>query len=239
MTTRHNGRRPDQLRPIKITPKFLTAPAGSCLIEMGNTRVICSAMLEESVPPFLKGSGQGWLTAEYSMLPASSPQRINRERSKIGGRTQEIQRLIGRSLRNCVDLKAMGERSWLIDCDVIDADGGTRTASITGSYVALVLGLRAVGIKTPSVLKALRVAVSAISVGIVKGTPVLDLDYIEDKGAEVDMNVVKTSANQFVEVQGTAEAAPFDKNALDALLALADKGTRELFEIQNRVLESL
>lgn len=236
MSLRFDGRRVDQLRPIKITPKFQLAPAGSCLVEFGNTRVICSATFEETIPPFLKGSGTGWLTAEYSMLPGSSSQRVTRERAKVGGRTHEIQRLIGRSLRNCVDLKVLGERSWLIDCDVLDADGGTRTAAITGAYVALVLGMRAMESKFPGISKSLKGAVSAISVGIVNGTPVLDLAYEEDKSAEVDMNIVKTSADQYVEIQGTAEAATFGRPALEQLLSLADKGTRELFEAQRKAL---
>lgn len=236
MTARHSGRTADQLRPIKITPHYLSHPPGSCLIEMGGTRVVCSAMVEDSVPGWLKGQGKGWLTAEYSMLPASSSQRIQRERSKIGGRTMEIQRLIGRSLRAAVDLSLLGERSIMVDCDVIDADGGTRTAAITGSYVALMLAAQKISAKIPSVSQAFRRSVAAVSVGIVKGVPVLDLDYPEDKDAEVDMNVVMTSEGKFVEVQGTAESEPFDRERLHSLLSLAEKGIQELFQIQKQVL---
>lgn len=238
MTTRNDGRRPDQLRPVKITPNYLAHPAGSCLIEMGNTRVVCSAMLEETVPHFLKGSGKGWLTAEYSMLPACSKQRVQRERAKVGGRTHEIQRLIGRSLRTCVDLSKFGERSLLIDCDVLDADGGTRTASITGAYVAVALALKKLTGQVPQINGALKCAVAAISVGIVNGVACLDLNYEEDKDAEVDMNVVRTSSQKFVEVQGTAEGVPFDDSALQDLLSVAKKGIDELFQMQKRVIES-
>lgn len=236
MTVRQSGRTPDQLRPIKIIPHFLSHPPGSCLIEMGGTRVVCSAMIEDSVPGWLKGQGKGWLTAEYSMLPASSGQRIQRERNKIGGRTMEIQRLIGRSLRAAVDLSLLGERSVMVDCDVIDADGGTRTAAITGSYVALMLALQKVSQKVPSISQAARQSVAAVSVGIVKGVPVLDLDYPEDKDAEVDMNVVMTSEGKFVEVQGTAESEPFNRERLHDLLFLAERGIQELFQIQKQVL---
>lgn len=234
--SRPDGRRPDELRAVTITPNFQTAPSGSCLIEMGGTRVVCSVMLEESVPPFLKGSGKGWLTAEYAMLPGSSSQRVGRERAKVGGRTHEIQRLIGRSLRACLDTAKIGERSFLVDCDVLDADGGTRTAAITGSYVALVLAVRKASKQFPALEGALRGAVSAISVGMIDGVPCLDLPYEEDKRAEVDMNVVRTSEGKFVEVQGTAEGAAFDRPMLDAMLALAEKGTNELFAHQQRVL---
>jgi ribonuclease PH len=233
---RPDGRRPDELRAVRIEPHFQSNPAGSCLIEMGGTRVLCSVMLEETVPPFLKGSGKGWLTAEYSMLPGSSSQRVHRERAKIGGRTHEIQRLIGRSLRACLDTTKIGERSFLVDCDVLDADGGTRTAAITGGYVALALAVRRAGATVPGIESALRGAVAAISVGIVDGVPCLDLPYEEDKRAEVDMNVVRTSDGKFVEVQGTAEGLPFDRPMLDAMLALAEKGTDLLFEAQRRVL---
>lgn len=233
---RSDNRRADELREIKITPNFLTHPAGSCLIEMGGTKVICSAFLENSVPPWLKGKGTGWLSAEYSMLPGSSDQRIRRERTKVGGRTQEIQRLIGRSLRNCVDLKALGERSVTIDCDVLDADGGTRTASITGGYVALGLALQKLAKEDPTVGKAIKVGVAAISVGIVEGEARLDLHYDDDSRADVDMNVVMTTENKFVEVQGTAEAAPFDREQLDALLELAKGGIEKLFAAQREVL---
>lgn len=235
---RSDGRSSDQLRPVKITPHFLAAPAGSCLIEMGKTRVVCSAMIEDSVPPFLKGQGKGWLSAEYAMLPASSPQRIQRERAKVGGRTHEIQRLIGRSLRMCVDLKLIGERSIVVDCDVLDADGGTRTAAITGSYVAVGLALKKLTSTHLIPSTALKMAVAAISVGVIKGEPRLDLHYDDDKAADVDMNVVMTSQGQFVEVQGTAEAAPFDKGMLDQLLGLAEKGIRELFLAQAAALEN-
>jgi ribonuclease PH len=232
---RSDGRRPDELRPIKITPNYLSAPPGSCLIEMGGTRIICSAMIDESIPHWLKGSGKGWLTAEYSMLPASSSQRIARERSKLGGRTQEIQRLIGRSLRSCLDLSKIGERSVLVDCDVIDADGGTRTAAITGAYVALCLAIRKVHPKI-AILHAMQGSVAAVSVGIVRGVPVLDLHYDDDKRADVDMNVVKTSDGKYVEVQGTAEGAAFGRAALNELLDLADAGIASLFEAQKKVL---
>lgn len=232
---RVDGRSPEDLRPIKITPNYLANPAGSCLIEMGGTRVICSAMVEESVPNWLRGSGKGWLTAEYSMLPASSSQRVQRERSKIGGRTMEIQRLIGRSLRTCVDLSKLGERSILLDCDVLDADGGTRTAAITGAYVALALAVKK--LPAPVALAATpQVAVAAVSVGIVRGVPCLDLNYPEDKDAEVDMNVVMTSQGLFVEVQGTAENQPFDRKALDSLLGLAQSGITRLFELQKKAI---
>lgn len=237
MMKRPSGRSLDQLRSIKIIPHFLSHPAGSCLIEMGGTRVVCSAMVEESVPNWLRGQGKGWLTAEYSMLPASSHQRIQRERNKIGGRTQEIQRLIGRSLRSALDLSALGERSIMIDCDVIDADGGTRTASITGSYVALMLALKKQSQKIPHLLDCRKSSVAAVSVGVVKGVPVLDLDYEEDKDADVDMNVVMTSDGKFIEVQGTAESEPFDRKRLDDLLVLAEKGIRDLFISQNQALE--
>ncbi|NDC24895.1 MAG: ribonuclease PH, partial [Proteobacteria bacterium] len=218
MNFRHSGRSPSELRPIKITPHFLSHPPGSCLIEMGGTRVVCSAMIEDSIPNWLKGQGKGWLTAEYSMLPASSGQRIQRERNKIGGRTMEIQRLIGRSLRAAIDMNTLGERSILVDCDVIDADGGTRTASITGSYVAVMLALQKMSVKIPVLSQVAKQAVAAVSVGMVKGTAVLDLDYPEDKDAEVDMNVVMTSEGKFIEVQGTAENEPFDRRSLDQLL---------------------
>lgn len=234
---RSDGRRPDQLRPVKVTPNYLSAPAGSCLIEMGKTRVVCSAMLEETVPPFLKGSGKGWLTAEYAMLPASSPQRVGRERYKIGGRTHEIQRLIGRSLRICVDLAKLGERSLLVDCDVLDADGGTRTAAITGSYIAVALAVRRLKGVVPDPDKLLKTSVAAVSVGVVRGTPCLDLHYDDDKDAEVDMNIVMTGQGKYVEVQGTAENEPFGKDGLDTMLALGNKGIQELFAIQKKVLE--
>lgn len=232
---RTDGRRPDELRPVKITPSYLASPPGSCLIEMGGTKVICSAMIDDTVPQWMKGNGKGWLTAEYAMLPASSPQRVARERAKLGGRTQEIQRLIGRSLRACLDMQKLGERSVLIDCDVLDADGGTRTAAITGAYVALVLALRKLDPQF-GVLKALRGAVAAVSVGIVDRSPTLDLHYDDDKRADVDMNVVKTSAGLYVEVQGTAEGQPFDRAGLDQLLALADKGIAQLLAAQTKVL---
>lgn len=235
--TRHDGRKPDELRPIKITTNYLANPAGSCLIEMGKTRVLCSAFLEETIPQWLKGQGKGWLTAEYSMLPGSSSQRVQRERNKVGGRTHEIQRLIGRSLRACVDLNSFGERSLLVDCDVIDADGGTRTASITGAYVAVCLALRKLKATVPNADQAVKAAVAAISVGIVQGVPCLDLNYIEDKDAEVDMNVVRTSQNKFVEVQGTAEGQPFDETHLEKMLALSKKGIEELFQAQRKALQ--
>ncbi len=234
--SRFDGRKPDELRPVKITTGFLAHPAGSCLIEMGKTRVVCSAMIEESVPHFLKNSGKGWLTAEYNMLPGSSGQRVQRERQKIGGRTHEIQRLIGRALRMSIDLNLLGERSILVDCDVIDADGGTRTASITGAYVAVVLALKKTTGMIPAISQVHKAAVAAVSVGMVKGVPCLDLNYEEDKDAETDMNVVKTSAGKFVEVQGTAEHKPYSMEDLIALLGLADKGIKELIEHQRRAL---
>ncbi len=230
MIIRSDARLANQLRPVRVTPNFQRAATGSCLFELGNTRVVCSVMIDDSVPSFLKGSGKGWLTAEYNMLPASSTQRIQRERFKVGGRTHEIQRLIGRTLRTAVNMNALGERSMLIDCDVIDADGGTRTASITGAYIALALATKKLG------LNVLKDPVAAVSVGMVRGTPCLDLHYDDDKAAEVDMNVVMNSKGQFIEIQGTAESAPFDRAQHDQLLQLAEKGIRELFEQQQKVL---
>jgi ribonuclease PH len=233
---RNDGRKADELRKVKITAKYIKTAEGSVLIEMGDTKVICTATVENSVPPFLKGKGTGWVTAEYAMLPRSSQQRISRERSKVGGRTHEIQRLIGRSLRSVVDMQILGERSVLIDCDVVQADGGTRTASITGAYIALVEALRAV--KKQGLIKTVPVTdhLAAVSVGIVGGKPMLDLCYTEDSSAEVDMNLVMTGSGTIVEVQGTAEGEPFSKAQLSKLLALGEKGIKTLINRQKEML---
>jgi ribonuclease PH len=231
---RADGRVPDQLRPVVITRDYLLHPEGSVLVEFGATKVICTASLEEKVAPWLKGQGRGWVTAEYGMLPRSTNTRMNRESRGPSGRSQEIQRLVGRALRAVVDLPKMGERTIWMDCDVIQADGGTRTAAITGCFVALADALtRIPGVQSSVVL---RDAVAAISVGIVNGTPMLDLNYGEDSTAAVDMNVVMTGAGEFVEVQGTAEHTPFDRARLDAMLALAESGIKRLIDLQRRAL---
>jgi ribonuclease PH len=231
---RADGRAPDQLRPVVLTRDYLLHPEGSVLVEFGATRVICTATLEEKVAPWLKGQGRGWVTAEYGMLPRSTNTRMNRESRGPSGRSQEIQRLVGRALRAVIDLPKMGERTVWMDCDVIQADGGTRTAAITGSFVALADALGRVPGAQTSVL--VRDCVAAISVGVVNGTALLDLNYGEDSSAAVDMNVVMTGAGEFVEVQGTAEHTPFDRRGLDALLALAESGIRRLVELQRRAL---
>ncbi|WP_432663165.1 ribonuclease PH [Wukongibacter baidiensis] len=237
---RVDGRKHEDLRPVKITKDYLIHPDGSVLIEMGNTKVICTVNIEEKVPPFLKGSGKGWITAEYSMLPGSTQTRKFREatKGKLEGRTHEIKRLIGRALRSVVDLEKLGEITLWIDCDVIQADGGTRTASITGAYVAVVEALKKLVKK--GTLKALPITnyVAAISVGIVQDTPILDLCYKEDSTAKVDMNVIMTDTGEFVEIQGTGEESPFNKVELIDLLSLAEKGISELIEVQKNVLES-
>ena len=238
---RTDGRKERELRPIVITPSYIKSADGSVLIEVGDTRVICTAKLEDKVPPFLRNSGKGWITAEYGMLPSSSQVRISREaaRGRIGGRTHEIQRLIGRSLRTIADLKSLGERTIWIDCDVIQADGGTRTASITGAYVALVQAARQL-IKQGVVQKnPIKDSVAAVSVGIVDGKPLLDLNYEEDSRAEVDMNFVMTGSGKFVEVQGTAESAPFTKKGLDRMAEIAQQGIRELLKVQKKVLATI
>jgi len=233
---RADGRKADELRKLKVTRNYLKTAEGSVLIEFGDTRVLCTATVENSVPPFLKGKGTGWVTAEYAMLPRSSVQRISRERSKVGGRTHEIQRLIGRSLRSVVDMKALGERTVLIDCDVIQADGGTRTASITGAYIALIDGLRRA--RKQGMIATIPVTdyLAAISVGIVNGKPMLDLCYTEDSAAEVDMNLVMTGKGGIVEVQGTAEGEPFSKTELTKLIALGEKGIKALIRKQQDLL---
>ncbi|MBI3060011.1 MAG: ribonuclease PH [Deltaproteobacteria bacterium] len=238
---RTDGRKERELRPIVITPSYIKSADGSVFIEVGDTRVICTAKLEDKVPPFLRNSGKGWITAEYGMLPSSSQVRISREaaRGRIGGRTHEIQRLIGRSLRTIADLKSLGERTIWIDCDVIQADGGTRTASITGAYVALVEAARQL-IKQGVVQKnPIKDSVAAVSVGIVDGKPLLDLNYEEDSRAEVDMNFVMTGSGKFVEVQGTAESAPFTKRGLDRMAEIAQQGIRELLKVQKKVLATI
>jgi ribonuclease PH len=236
---RKDGRARDQLRKVAITPKFTKHAEGSVLIEVGDTKVICTVSVEDRVPPFLKGKGEGWITSEYGMLPRSTTTRVQRESSKgsPSGRTQEIQRLIGRSLRAVVDMKAMGERTLWVDCDVIQADGGTRTAAITGAFVALVDALR--GMKQRNQLSGdlpLHDFVAATSVGRVGGHLLLDLAYDEDSAAEVDMNIVKTGRGRFVEIQGTAEKTPFDDDEMGKLLALADKGIKELVALQRKIL---
>ena len=233
---RADGRRPDELRPVTITRGWLDTAEGSVLVEFGGTRVLCAASFTEGVPRWRKGSGQGWVTSEYAMLPRATNTRSDREsvKGRIGGRTHEISRLIGRSLRSIIDVRALGENTIVLDCDVLQADGGTRTAAITGAYVALAdavaLGREHGAIKGST--SPLRDSVSAVSVGIIDGVPMLDLPYVEDVRAETDMNVVVTGAGTFVEVQGTAEHAPFDRRELDVLLDLAVAGTAELNRIQ-------
>ena len=233
---RHDGREPDQLRRVVLTRDYLRHPEGSVLVEFGDTKVICTASVEEKVPAFLKGQGKGWVTAEYGMLPRSTNTRMGRERSGPSGRSQEIQRLVGRSLRAVVDMAKLGERTVWMDCDVIQADGGTRTAAITGAWVALADALDRLVQAGTLPGSPLRENVAAISVGIVGGRPLLDLDYAEDSTAEVDMNVVMTGTGAFVEVQGTAEQTPFSKDRLTELLALAERGIDALVGLQRRAV---
>ena len=238
MPTRIDGRRPEELRPVNITPNILDFAEGSALIEFGRTRVLCAASVEDRQPPFLRGTQSGWVTGEYSMLPRATHTRSQREveRGRPGGRTQEIQRLIGRSLRGVVNLELLGPRTITLDCDVLQADGGTRTASITGGYVALSIAIRklvAAGAVSPGVIQS---PVAAVSVGIIKGETMLDLCYEEDSTAEVDFNVVMTGADEFVEVQGTAEGKPFSRAAMDEIIALARDGILRLFEAQKEAL---
>jgi len=235
---RADGRAYDELRPMRILPRFQEFAEGSALIELGKTRVSCSVSVEERVPNFLKGSGTGWITAEYAMLPRATVTRTPRDssRGRIGGRNHEIQRFIGRSLRAVADLGALGERTLIVDCDVMQADGGTRTTAVTGAYVALHKALKTLtdmGVISSIPLKS---AVAATSVGIVHGSMMLDLCYDEDCGAAVDFNVVMTDKGEFVEVQGTAEGKPFSKETIDALLSLAEKGINQLFQLQQSVL---
>jgi ribonuclease PH len=233
---RPDGRAPDQLRPTTLTRNFLLHPEGSVLVEFGATKVICTASVEDKVPSFLKGQGLGWVTAEYGMLPRSTNTRMTRENRGPSGRSQEIQRLVGRALRAVTSRGKMGERTVWIDCDVIQADGGTRTAAITGSYIALADALgRIPGVSPGTVL---RDCVAAISVGIVGGQTLLDLNYAEDSTAEVDMNVVMTGTGEFVEVQGTAEQVAFGRGRLDDMLGLAERGIRQLVTLQRRALET-
>ncbi|HPF20909.1 MAG TPA: ribonuclease PH [Syntrophomonas sp.] len=236
--SRPEERKNDELRPVRITPGFVKNPDGSVLVQTGNTMVLCTAMVEEKVPPFLKGTGTGWVTAEYSLLPASTDTRSPREagKGKITGRTSEIQRLIGRSLRAVVDFQALGERTIWLDCDVLQADGGTRTASITGSFVALSLAVEKLLTKGTLTQNPIVDYLAATSVGIVNGEALLDLEYVEDSAAEVDMNVVMTGRGEFVEIQGTAEGKPFSRQAMDELLQLAEKGINELISLQKKIL---
>ena len=238
---RVDGRLPEQLRPTRIVSNFTIHAEGSVLVEAGKTKVICTASVEDRVPPFRRNSGKGWITAEYGMLPRATTTRMQREASsgKVGGRTHEIQRLIGRSLRAVTKTEEMGERTITLDCDVIQADGGTRTAAITGAFVALVLALQK--LRERDQLRTMPVTdfVAATSVGIVDGTPMLDLAYTEDSAAEVDMNLVKTGAGLYIEVQGTAEALPFGRESLNQLLDLADGGIRQLIAIQKSLVGPL
>ncbi len=238
---RPSGRHPDELRNIVLTCHYTKHAEGSVLVEFGDTRVICTASIEEKVPPFLKGKGSGWITAEYGMLPRSTHERMGREasRGKQGGRTLEIQRLIGRSLRAGLNLEALGERTITLDCDVIQADGGTRTASITGGYVALALAVRRLLKQKTIKADPLHGQIASVSVGIYQGVPVLDLDYREDSDAETDMNVVMNDAGAFVELQGTAEGHAFRRDELDAMLLLAEKGIRELMAHQSEALDAV
>jgi len=231
---RADGRTPGQMRPVSMTLDVQKWAAASCLVRMGDTHVLCAATVEDRIPPHLRGKGTGWVTAEYSMLPGATSERSQRESTKgrVGGRTHEIQRLVGRSLRGVVNTSLMGERTVTIDCDVLQADGGTRCASVTGGYVALAIALKRKGLE-----RAIAGRIAAISVGIVDGTPVLDLDYLEDSHAEVDFNVVGTDASTYVEIQGTAEGKAFDRAQMDRLLALADDGLQQLFAGQAQIIK--
>lgn len=239
LTMRPSGRNPDQLREIKFTCGFTKHAEGSVLVEFGDTRVLCTASIEAGVPRFLKGKGEGWITAEYGMLPRSTHQRMGREasRGKQGGRTLEIQRLIGRSLRAAIDMKALGENTITVDCDVLQADGGTRTASITGGFVALSLAVKTMLAAKKIKKNPLHGQIASVSVGIFNGVPVLDLDYAEDSNAETDMNVVMNDMDAYIEVQGTAEGHAFRKEELDAMLELAAAGIKQLLEKQRQALE--
>ncbi len=238
---RTDGRKPRQLRPLTITPRYLKTADGSVLIEVGDTKVICTAKLEERVPQFLRNSGKGWITAEYGMLPGSSQVRIGREasRGKVGGRTHEIQRLVGRSLRAIAELKRLGEKTIWVDCDVIQADGGTRTASITGAYVALREAVATWLTKGILAADPIKDSVAAVSVGIIDGKVLLDLSYEEDSRADVDMNFVMTGSGKFVEVQGTAESAPFTSKQMERMTEIAQEGIQELLKAQKKVLASM
>lgn len=236
---RIDGRKNDQIRPVKITRNYTKYAEGSVLIEVGDTKVICNASIEDKVPPFLKGTGEGWITCEYNMLPRSTHVRKPRDISKLklDGRTMEIQRLIGRALRSVVNLKAIGEKTIWIDCDVIQADGGTRTTSITGAFIALVDAVNKLHKQSPFDVYPVRNFVSAISVGILNGNKIIDLCYEEDSKAKVDMNVIMTEEGEFVEVQGTGEESPFSRSDLNDLLALAEKGIKQLINIQKESLK--
>ena len=234
--TRLDGRVIDQLRNTKITPNISPYAEGSALIEVGGTKVICTASVEDRVPMFMRNKGVGWVTAEYAMLPRATNTRTQRETQRPSGRTQEIQRLIGRSLRAIVDTALLGERQIMLDCDVIQADGGTRCASITGAYVALALACRRLVKNSIIKTSPIRSEVAAVSVGIIEGTPILDLAYSEDSTADVDMNIVCTGRGQFIEIQGTAEREPFTREQMDEMLKLAEKGVNELFEVQRTAL---
>lgn len=238
---RIDGREHDQLRPVTITTSYIKHAEGSVLIEVGDTKVICTATVEERVPPFMKGQGKGWVTAEYSMLPRATQVRNQREanKGKLSGRTMEIQRLIGRALRSVVDLDKLGERTITLDCDVIQADGGTRTTSITGAYVAMVAAIHKVCQEKQLSVFPVKDYLASVSVGVVGGQPCLDLKYEEDSSAKVDMNVVMTGSGQFVEVQGTGEEAPFSREELDVLLALAEKGIQDMIQVQSEALGSI
>jgi RNAse PH (EC 2.7.7.56) len=235
---RPSGRQTDQLRAVTLTKDFTKHAEGSVLIEFGDTKVICNATVEEKVPPFLKGQSQGWITAEYGMLPRSTDSRMRREANagKQGGRTVEIQRLIGRSLRAGVDMRKLGERTIVVDCDVIQADGGTRTASITGGFAALALAVKRLLAKGVLTENPILHHVGSVSVGIYQGTPVLDLDYAEDSNAETDMNLVMAEDGRFIEVQGTAEAEPYSLEEMNAMIALGQKGIQELIGLQKNML---
>jgi ribonuclease PH len=234
--TRKDGRAPDQLRKVTITEDYLKHPEGSCLITFGETKVICAATVEDSVPPFLKNTGAGWVTAEYGMLPRSCTTRIKRDRARTAGRTLEIQRLIGRSLRSVVDMEQLGERTVKVDCDVIQADGGTRTAAITGGFVAMVKALQTLQDQAADEGVPVKEFVAAVSVGALDEQLLLDLNYEEDFNADIDMNVVMVQSGDFVEIQGTAEGKPFSKQQADDLLALAAKGIQDLIVLQKQTL---
>jgi ribonuclease PH len=239
--SRSDGRTPNQMRAVTIKKNFIKHAEGSVLIQVGDTKVICNASVEEKVPPFLRDKKQGWVTAEYSMLPRSTHTRSSREssRGKVSGRTQEIQRLIGRSLRTVVDMEQLGERTIWIDCDVIQADGGTRTASITGAFIAMCLAMKQLKKEKKIETIPIKDFVAATSVGILEGKKILDLEYSEDSVAEVDMNIVKTGRGGFVEIQGTAEQEPFSEKDMDAMLSLANKGIKELIALQKKTIGSL